>query len=322
MKILNADLKSKQFKRVYLLYGEEAFLKNSYKKRLKEAMTGENDVNFTSFEGKDISEDAVMDAADTMPFFSDIRLILIENSGWLKSAPEKFVEYLSHMPESTHLIFEENEVDKRNRLYKKIKECGYICELMHPETQELSGWAAGILANAGKKITASTMELFLSYAGNDMENIRNELEKLISYTGERDVVEKKDVEEITTVTLTDRVFDMVRAITARRTGEAMALYEDLLTMKTPPLKILFLIARQFNQLLIVKDMAAAGEKQNSIAAKIHVPSFAAGKLMTQAKGFDRKALLNYVRKCVGLEESVKTGNLPERLAVEIVITGN
>jgi len=322
MKTLNADLKNGTFRRMYLLYGEEEFLKQSYKTRFRDNVTGGDTMNITSFEGKDIDEDAVIDAADTMPFFSERRLIIIEDSGWFKSAPDKFVTYLDRMPETTCIVFSESDVDKRNRLYKKVKDTGYICELTHPSPSELSRWAAGILAKSGKKITASTMDLFLSYTGNDMENIRNELEKLISYLGDRDVVERSDVDTVTTVTVTNRIFDMVREITASRTKEALVLYEDLLTLKEPPMRILYLIAKQFNQLLEVKEMAASGSSRDDIAKEIRVPQFVAGKLMAQAKGFDRNALLSYVKKCVELEEAVKTGNIPERLAVELVITGD
>jgi len=322
MSSLGEDLKSGNFKKMYLLYGEEEFLKQSYKRRIREKMTGGNEMNFSAFEGRDISEDAVIDAAETMPFFGSGRLILIENSGWFKTAPEKLTEYLDRMPDSTHFLFEESDVDKRNRLYKKVKELGEICELKHPSLSELSRWAAGILSRSGKKITASTMDLFLSHTGDDMENVRNELEKLIAYTGERDVVEKSDVAAVTTVTVTNRIFDMVRFITAQKTVEALKLYQDLLTLKEPPMRILALIARQFNQLLVVKDMISEGKAKEAIASEIKVPPFVASRLIAQARGFDRRVLLNYVKTCVDLEESVKNGNLPERLSVEIMITGN
>ena len=101
----------------------------------------------------------------------------------------------------------------------------------------------------------------------------------------------------------------------------MTLYQDLLTLKEPPMRILYLIARQFNQLLEVKDLSAAGMKKEEIAEKIKVPQFVAAKLLSQVRAFDRRALLSYVRRCVELEEAAKTGNMPERLAVEIIITG-
>ena len=100
MKVLNQDMKTGQFKPVYLLYGEEAFLKKSYKKRLKEAIVGDDTMNFHQFEGKGLDLKEIISLADTMPFFGERRLILIEDSGLFKgSGAEALVEYLPQMPE-------------------------------------------------------------------------------------------------------------------------------------------------------------------------------------------------------------------------------
>ena len=323
MKTLNEDIKSGQFKRCYLLCGEDEFLKQSYRNRLMKAIAGDDTMNLSLFEEKDIDEDAVIDAADTMPFFAERRLIVIDGSGWFKGTPpERFTDHIESLPDTTCILFRERDIDKRSRLYKKVAKIGYICEMKHPTPGELSRWAAQYLAKSGKKITASTMDYFLICTGNDMENIRNELDKLISYTAERDVVERADVETVTTVAVTNRIFTMVEAITNRRTAEAMQLYEDLLALKEPPMRILFLIAKQFNQLLEVREMSSAGLDRNTMAAELKVPAFVAGKLEAQSKRYDRRVLQQKVRGCLELEEAVKTGSMPERLAVELLITGS
>ena len=105
MQILNQDIKEKKFRPVYLLYGEESYLKQSYKKRLREAIVGDDTINYTAFEGKGVDAEEVMAMADTMPFFSDKRLILMEDSGFFKSTPEGLTEYLDQMPDTACLVF-------------------------------------------------------------------------------------------------------------------------------------------------------------------------------------------------------------------------
>ena len=130
MKNLNADLKSGNFKQVYLLCGEEAYLKNRYKKRLREALVGAGDLmNFTSYTGKGIDVKQVIDQAETMPFFAERRLIQIEDSGFFKNACPELAEYLPTMPPETYMVFVESEVDKRGKLYKAVKASGRIVEL-------------------------------------------------------------------------------------------------------------------------------------------------------------------------------------------------
>ncbi len=320
MQTLNQDIKDKTFKRVYLLFGDEPFLVNSYKKRLREAITGDDTMNYNYFEGKGPDVKEIISLADTMPFFAERRLVLIDGSGFFKSsAPEELVNYIPEIPESTCMVFVESEVDKRNKLYKKVKDNGYAAELKKQDADQLMRWAAGILSKDGKKITRQVMEYFMERTGDDMENIRMELEKLICYTMGREVITKEDVEAVGTVHVTNRIFEMVTAIVAGNTRKAMDLYEDLLTLKEPPMRILFLIAKQFNQLLQVKELAGKGAQKSEIASRVKVPPFVAGKLMAQARAFTREQILSFVEFCVDAEESVKTGRLSDRLAVELLI---
>ena len=322
MQILNQDIKDKTFRRVYLLFGDEPFLVNSYKKRLREAIAGDDTMNYNYFEGKGPDVKEIISLADTMPFFAERRLVLIDGSGFFKSsAPEELVNYIPEIPESTCMVFVESEVDKRNKLYKKVKDNGYAAELKKQDADQLMRWAAGILSKDGKKITRQVMEYFMERTGDDMENIRMELEKLICYTMGREVITKEDVDAVGTVHVSNRIFDMVAAIVSGNTKKAMDLYEDLLTLKEPPMRILFLIARQFNQLLQVKELTGQGADKGTIASKLKVPPFAVGRLTAQARAFTREQILSYVTLCVESEEAVKTGKLSDRLAVELLIAG-
>lgn len=319
MQTLEQDIKKREFKRVYLLYGEENFLKRSYKNRLKEAILGDDTMNFHHFEGKGIDIPEIIGLADTMPFFAEKRLLLLEDSGLFKGSAEQLASYLPQLPESTCMLFVESEVDKRGKLYKAVKKTGYAAEMVRQTTSQLANWSARLLAKEGKKITGATMELFLEKTGDDMENIRSELDKLISYTLGRDVITSQDVEAICTTQLTDKIFEMVSAISSRKIQRAMELYEDLLLLREPPMRLLFLIARQFNQLLMIKDMAGKGVAKAEMASGLKLPPFVVGKLLTQSRAFTREQLLSYLELCVEAEESVKQGRLQDRLAVEILI---
>ncbi|MCC8126659.1 MAG: DNA polymerase III subunit delta [Clostridiales bacterium] len=322
MQTLNQDIKDQHFRPAYLLYGEEAFLKNSYKNRLKEAITCGDTMNFASFAGKNPDIDEVIRLADTMPFFAERRLILLEDSGLFKSGGDALVKYLPQMPDTACLLFVESEVDKRSRLYKKVKEIGYVAELNRQNAAQLARWAGGLLAKEGKKITARDMEFFLGLVGDDMENIRMELEKLISYTGSREVVTQDDIRTICSEHITGKIFEMIAAIANGQTRRAMDLYEDLLSLKEPPMRILFLIARQFNQILQVKELAAQSMDRGTIASRLKIQPFIVGRALSQAKRFTREEILSYVELCVDMEEAVKSGRLEDRLAVELLITGN
>ena len=273
MKNIQADIKSGNFKQAYLLYGDEAYLKQQYKHNLVKALNPDGDtMNFNHYEGKGVDVKQLIDLCETMPFFADRRVILLEDTGFFKNKSEELADYMKELPDYLCMVFVESEVDKRNRMYKAVKACGTIAEFARQDEKTLMRWAAGILGKAGKKITQRDMELLLTKTGTDMGNLRMELEKLICYTEGRDVVTAEDIEEICTTQTTNRIFDMVRAVTEKNQKRALDLYYDLLTLKEPPMRILFLLAKQYRQLLQVKQFAEAGLAQQEMASKLGVPS--------------------------------------------------
>lgn len=131
---------------------------------------------------------------------------------------------------------------------------GYVAEFTVQDENTLKRWIAGILGKEGKKISENTAQLLLSKTGTDMENIQMELEKLICYCLDRDVVTAEDVEAVCTTRITNHIFDMVNAIAEKQPQKALQLYYDLLALKEPPMRVLFLIARQCNLLLQTKEL--------------------------------------------------------------------
>lgn len=320
MQRINEDIKSGEFTQVYLLYGEERYLRRQYRDKLRKALCSEgDDMNTHFYEGKDVPVEEIIGLAETLPFLAQRRVIFIDNSGLFKSGGEKMAEYLAHPNESTCFVFTESEVDKRSRLFKTVQSKGHAAEFVVQDEKTLKRWIAGILKKEGKNITENTINLFLTKTGTDMENIHMELEKLICYCMGRDVVTSEDVEEICTNRISNHIFDMVNAIADRQQKKALQLYYDLIALKEPPMRILFLIARQCNLLLQVKEMKAKGYDNKTIGSKVGLAPFIVGKYVTQGAKFKIADLKRAVVMCVEAEEAVKTGRMNDMMSVEMLI---
>lgn len=320
MQTLANDIKTHSFHRTYLLYGEETYLKRTYKLQLKESLIRSDDtMNYHSFEGKNINPKEIIDLAETIPFFADHRLILIENSGFFKDGCEELASYIKEIPETCVLLFVENEVDKRGKLFKAVKKFGYPAELTRQTEKRLIPWILSILKKENKKITEANMQLFLAKTGTDMEYIAKELEKLICYTYQRDIITAEDIEAVCCEQTTGKIFDMMTAISEKRQKKALELYYDLLLLKEPPIKILVLLARQFNLLMQVKELSAAHCDNLTISKCTGLQHFLVGKYLTQTKHFSAAVLRQAVQDCVETEEAVKTGRINDRLGVELLI---
>ncbi len=319
MQRINEDIKTGQLKKLYLLYGEEAYLRKQYRDRLKSAVIGEDSMNYYYHEGKDVVTGEIIDLSETMPFFAERRLIVLENSGLFKSGGEELAGYLAQLPETTYFVFVETEVDKRSRLYKTVQSKGYAAEFSVQEEATLKKWILGMVKKEGKNISASALDYLIEKTGSDMENIRKETEKLFCYCLKKESIEVADIEEICTKRISSHIFDMVGAIAQKRQKQALTLYYDLLALKEPPMRILFLIARQFNLLMQVKELKKKGFSNKVIGEKVGLPGFIAGKYVSQAEKFSREDLREAVEACVEAEEAIKTGRMNDNMSVELLI---
>ena len=157
-----------------------------------------------------------------------------------------------------------------------------------------------------------------------MENIEKELEKLFCYTLDRETITEEDIDAVCVSQVTNRIFDMVHAVTAHNLKRALELYYDLLAMKEPAMRILFLMTREFQLLFLVKNLQKQGFDKKEIASRARIHPFAAGKYMEQSREYEAKRLEEICRESASLEEAVKTGRITDTLGVEtfIISLGN
>lgn len=320
MKTIDEDIQTGNFKNCYLLYGKEAYLKKQYRDKLLHAMVAEGDnMNFSSYEGKDVNPDELIALAETLPFFAARRVILVQESGFFQKSSEAIADYLKEICESSCFIFVETEVDKRTKTYKAAGKAGTAVEFGEQKEAVLTRWVLGRIAKEHKKITKEAMQLFLGSAGTDMNTIDRELEKLLCYTMQREVIEPADVKAIVTDRIENKIFEMVDAIAVRSQKRALHLYGGLLAAREAPMRILYLITRQFRILAEVKELAKKGCASRDIAQKTGVPEFAARKYLQQAKGFSKARLIRALEEGAEVEEAVKSGRLGDKIAVEMMI---
>ncbi|MDO4476000.1 MAG: DNA polymerase III subunit delta [Lachnospiraceae bacterium] len=320
---ISDELKSGQYSRIYLVYGEEAYLKRYYKNRLVKALSdGPDSINFNYYQGEDINVTAVIDQAETMPFFADHRLILVEDSKWFKKAGDdaaRLAEYLPRMPQETILVFVENEVDVRTKLFKTVKELGCAEEQKRQTESSLKNWVLGRIKREQVSIQRSAMDLFIRRTGDDMNTIEKELEKLICYAGPGGSIMLEDVEALTTAKSEDRIFELVDAAALGKRERALKLYWDMLALRESPLRLLALLARQFERIAQVKELRDQGMDQGTIVSKTGIRDFIVRGCLAQAACFKTGQVEMILRLCIETEEDIKQGRITDRTGVEILL---
>ena len=227
MKVIKEDIKNNNFKNMYLLYGCDDYMKNLYKKKLKDGLlNGADEMNYSYYAGDKVDVQQIVSMANTMPFFSDKRIIFIEDSNLFKEAND-LADNMSDIPDTTFFVFVESAIDKRNKLYKYLSKNGYIVEMNGLSENELMAFVASECKRFSKQISNMNISYMLSKIGYDMNVIHNECEKVCFYASDSDVIEKHHIDDICIVTLENKIFEMLDCIASGKKDRALILYNNL-----------------------------------------------------------------------------------------------
>lgn len=240
--------------------------------------------------------------------------------------------FIPKIPESTVVLFTERpdeikaggrkgrvSVDKRGKLYKVVSKAGLAAEFEAQNAQSLSRWVAGKLAGEKIRITSGAMERFLQMTGNDMSHINTETQKLISYAGPGGVIHVADVEAITSEILEGKVFRMIDLITRHECAAALNLYYDLLQLRESPSMIFALIMKQYDRMMLAKDIMVRGGGIPQIMSGLKLADWQARQLMNQARYYTMQQVRDLTEECVRMRQLVQSGRMGEQLAVELII---
>lgn len=320
MRKVSDDVKNKTFAPVYLIFGEEAYLRENYKNSLIKALVTPGDnLNYASFAGSGTDPDEVLSLAMTMPFMADKRVIYVKDSGFFKKTCDQIADYIESPSQDTVLIFDESDVDKRGRAYKTAKKGGYDAEAARYDDKKLPGWVAANFNRFDKKVSRDTVMLLIERAGKDMTTLDMEIRKLASYAGDREAVTSDDVLMLTSRSPEFTVYQMIDAIADRKLNKAVGIYYDMLAEKQSPYGILALIERQFRIMISVSDMNARKAPQDEIASAVGVQGWTVNKYSTQTRKFSRQRMIRVLDECVRADREIKQGKIGDNVAVELLI---
>ncbi|HWR55314.1 MAG TPA: DNA polymerase III subunit delta [Negativicutes bacterium] len=328
-----AELKRGKLYPVYLIWGEERLqledLVAEIRKGVLGAETGE--YGLTVLNGKDLTAERIIEAADTAPFFSEKQIILVENwppwcaTGKIPGGDQKLGEYLSSkIPSYTCLVFtSQGKADRRKKLYQTIEKAGAVIELAPLKGPALERWLTQFLHDWGKKPAPGVMNFIIGEAGTsetlDLALLQQEMTKIALYTGERPEITKADARAVLTRTPESSVFALVNAVSLRQRDKAQRLWADLKVGGEEPLKLLSLLARQIRLLWQTKQLLQEGCTGEQIAGKIGVPPYVARKIASQVDNFTGRQL-RYLLECIQEADwSVKCGRRDQETMMQLLI---
>lgn len=312
---LNTNLRS-----IYLLYGEEQYLIDmaikKIKKKFGELLLG---INYIVLDESNIND--LIPNIEMPAFGYDKKLIIVKNSGLFKKdgrkktpteIQERIGNYISDnlniINEGVILIFVESEVDK-NSVYDLIERTGIVCQidLLKPNqiVQKLKKICALYKVNASDM----TLNYLIETSGTSLQDLINEIRKLIEYVGENGTITEKEVDLLASKQIESIIFDLTDSLGLKQTDKALEVLNNLIYQKEPIQKILVTLYNHFKKLYFCKEAVRLNKDVvNSLNLK-PTQTFLVTKYKKQASYFKENDLKNIMEELVNLDYNYKIGNI-------------
>lgn len=329
---LEKELKEGKLNSIYLLYGEELFLLETCLKKIKNNF-GERKSGINEVKIDETNVNSIISDIETPAFGYVKKLIIARNTGLFKKEGKKktgtnselvkkLAEYIKEnveiIKESVVLVFVEEEAEK-NDLYKVIENVGTVCEFSELKAPQITARMKAIAKAYGVQIDDMTARYFMECCGTNMQNLINEIRKLIEFVGPKGEITKKDIDLLCIKQLDSVIFDLTDNLGNKKVTKALEVLNNLIYQKEPIQKILITLYNHFKKLYIVK---LAQKENTNIAESLNLKPnqmFLTTKYKTQANYFTEAELKNIVEELINLDYNYKIGKIDLNVGLESIL---
>ncbi len=316
----------------YLVLGTEKFLQDQVRTEIlkKIKIDGEDDLNFLSFDMENSSIDEIIAEAETLPFFGDQRLVFVENPYFLTGEKgtngidqntDLLVNYLKEPLETTVLvIFSPYEkLDERKKVTKQLKKTAITIDVKQLDEKAVRQYLLNTLENSEIKMDRQAIDLFLRLTDLDLSKMMRELQKILLYGQEQEVITVKEIEQLVPKTLEHNLFDMTQYILSGRTEQALRLFQDLVTQGEETIKINAILLSQIRLFLQTKFLVKIGYQQANIAETLKIHPYRVKLAMQEVRKFNEQTLRRLFDELVEMDYEIKSGKIEKELSFQLFV---
>jgi len=318
-----AAVRSERIPMPLLVHGEESYLVEQAGRMVVNTLVApeDRDFNLTIVHGRDLKGHELIEQARTLPVFASHRLVVIRN---VHEAPadqlEAFAAYLDDPVPETFLLITAAGIDKRRKFFQKFAQVGEIIEFRRLFDNQLPQFIRERAREAGRTFTAPAIKLFCRRVGNNLAEVVGELDKLVSYAGDREFFEEADVAAVVSDTRVENVFALTDAIGTGDHAAALRLLQRLLDDGQPPLVILSMLIRHFRQLWKARELLEQGVPQKELPRRIGINPYFVGSLLTQAQQYSDRQLREAFPRLLAVDLALKSGGDPRAQLEGLIFT--
>jgi DNA polymerase-3 subunit delta len=324
-KELIARLRKGEIAHSYFFYGEEDYLKQEAVLLLKKMLIkhGAEDFDFGLLYAGEISAREVISIAETYPFVSEKKLIVVKNiDKFIDSELKEIIEYLKKPASFTCLVLMSEKIKKEMLDMATYKTISSLCETVvfwRLFDSQIPVWIEDKMSREGKTISPEATHYLFMEVGSNLLDLSGEIEKLLIHTGDRKEITLDDVKQLIGGYKSDSIFDLLRAITQRKLKQSLEILSKLTEAGEKPAGILVKITNRIRQIIRAKELLEQKVAPARIIEEVGLHPFFDKDFISQIQDFSRKELLDNFADLLRADLEIKVGKKPAQLALELLI---
>jgi len=278
---------------VCFLYGEEQFLVDRAAHSLLERAIDPTlkDFNFNVFFGNESKGVDIVDAAQTLPMFSERRAVLVKRAEQLKAeALEAMLPYIQNPAPGTCLLLTGTKIDQRKKFFLEFKKLGVLVEYKRLYDNKLSGFIQSEAVAQGKSIETAAAELLSALIGNNLQELSSQVEKLVAYAGTKARITVDDVRIMASSSKAFTAFELAKFLGLRDVPNSIRSLDALFLHGEDAPMIIGALTSHFRKLWRVRELLDKKIPQADIGRELNINAFFLGDIVTQARNFSRREL--------------------------------
>ena len=309
----------KEVYNVYLITGSnDSVISNTVSDILKQVNCDDNNKIIYNLKENTISD--VIEEANTVSLFRSNKVILVYSSSIDKLDDEELIMYLNNYNKDVYLIFIVEKRDARKKIVKLINEKGISIDSDNVDKSYNKNYVVSYLKDNGYKMNSNVIECFLSRVSDNIDDIRNELDKLFIYKLDDKNISLDDVKLITYDNTDNIIYEFTNALLEKDENKAISMYHSFIDSNMAIDYILASIYNSYRTLYQIKEL----NKNNSIrdiSKTIGKKEYYVEKMLYRSMNYNDNELLDIIHTLAMIDKNYKSGLCNPVMEVELFILG-
>ncbi|NJD37826.1 MAG: DNA polymerase III subunit delta [Geobacter sp.] len=307
---LDKQIKTGSLLPVYFLYGDEPFLVDRAARRIMEQAIDPamKDFNLNVYYGAECKGTEILDTAQTLPMFSDRRLVVVRQTDKLPVATQEgLLPYLAYPCPEACLLFLAAKPDLRRKCFAELKKQQGTLEFKKLYDNKLVPFISAEAQTQGKKIDGAGAEMLAFLVGNNLQELVSQIEKAALYVGTRPVIGVDDVKAIVSQSKEYSAFELARFMGEKNLPKALATLQSMLQNGEEAIMILGALASHFRRIWRIRELLDQKITPVDISKQLKIHQFFLNEQISQARKYPVTELEVLFERLYQGDVGIKTG---------------